>query len=96
MKLLFAKIALGLSLFLFFTGFLLLCSCPGWYATCAVFAFVAAILGTARVRFWSTLCLLASIAWTVIHYELKIADDERFRGIRLNVELLLKQSHNGK
>ena len=87
MKRHFAKIALGLSVFLFFTGFLLMCYCPGWYATCVGLAFVGIVLGTARIRFWSTICLLVSLAYTVVHYELKLEDDERFRGIRLQSQL---------
>jgi hypothetical protein len=88
-----AKIALGLSVFLFFAGFLLMCYCPGWYATCAGLAFFGVALGSARVRFWSTICLLSSLAYTVIHYELKIEDDEFFRGVRLQSQLLSKQRH---
>jgi hypothetical protein len=83
MRLVLAKLALGGSVLLFFAGFLLLCYCPGWYATAAVLASAGAVLGTANTRFWSTLMLLVSLAWTVMHCELKIADDQRWRGVRL-------------
>ena len=80
---LLAKSAFGISALLFIAGYLLLCYCPGWYATAAVFAGVGAVLGKGKTRFWNTLMLLASLAWTVMHHELKIADDERWREIRL-------------
>jgi hypothetical protein len=96
MKQRIAKIALGLSVFLFLAGFLLLCYCPEWYATCAVLALIGAVSGKARVRFWSTICLLASLFCTVMHYELKIKDDEFFRGVRLKVERLSKESNRDK
>jgi hypothetical protein len=85
-RLVLAKFAVGISALLFFAGYLVLCYCPGWYATAAVFAGIGAVLGTGRTRFWSTLMLLASLTWTVMHSELELADKERWRERRRRAE----------
>ena len=86
MKCIIAKFSFALSLILFFSGFLLLCYCPGWYAMAAGFAAVAAILGTTRLRAYSLVCFLASCVFTDAHYHLKVAEQERFREIQRRLQ----------
>ena len=62
-----ARISLVVSAVLFFTGGLVLCYCPGWYALAAAFAGVAAWFGASRTRVWATACLMASIVLTAVH-----------------------------
>ena len=81
-----AKASFGLSLGIFFLGFLVACYCPGWYATAAAFAGVGLFLGTGRIRILSTVSLVASLIFTGIHYELKIAEQKRFEQIRQRIQ----------
>src|SRR5262245_29910852 len=85
-KLTIAKASFGLSLGLFFLGFLVACYCPGWYATAAALAGIGLFLGTGRIRIWSTVCLVASLIVTGTHYELKIAEQKRFEEIRQRIQ----------
>jgi len=83
------RIATGglvVSFLLFFTGFLLLCYCPGWYALAAGFAGLAAFLGKSGTRYLGIGFLLASLAFTVIHWELKLREAERFGELRRRIE----------
>jgi membrane protein implicated in regulation of membrane protease activity len=79
------RIAIGslvVSVMLFFLGFLVLCYCPGWYATAAGFAGLAALLGKSRIRYWGIVWVVMCLAFTVIHWKLEREDKERFREVR--------------
>jgi hypothetical protein len=91
-KVVIARIALGFSIILFLVGQLLLCFCPGWYAVAAVSAGVSAILGGKRIRFWGTLLFLVSIAFTIMHRELELKDNEFWRKVRLDAQLRLQSA----
>jgi hypothetical protein len=45
----------------FFSGFLILCDCPSWYAIAAGFAGISAWAGRGRTRKWAIVCLVASL-----------------------------------
>ena len=94
-KLSIAKASFGLSLGLFFLGFLVACYCPGWYATAAALAGIGLFLGTGRIRIWSTVCLVASLIFTGIHWELKVAQQKRFEEIRQLIQQELSTSEQG-
>ena len=75
-----AKTCLALSILLFFLGFLLLCSCPEWYATAAALAGLGVIFrGTARFRAWSAVMLLVCLLFTEIHYFGKIKEEKHLK-----------------
>jgi membrane protein implicated in regulation of membrane protease activity len=78
----FATTALAVSIVLFFFGFLILCYCPGWYALAAAFAGVAAIVGESSKRFFGIIFLLASLALSASHWNLKERDKETIRKSR--------------
>jgi hypothetical protein len=61
-----ARISLVVACILFFTGFLVLCACPGWYALAAGFAGVAVWAGSGRTRAWAVVFLVASLIFTGI------------------------------
>jgi hypothetical protein len=94
-KLFIAKASFGLSLGLFFLGILVACYCPGWYATAAALAGIGLFLGTGRIRIWSTVSLVASLIFTGIHYELKVAEQKRFEEIRQRIQQERSTSEQG-
>jgi hypothetical protein len=59
-----ARISLVVACILFFTGFLMLCACPGWYALAAGFAGAAVWAGSGRTRKWAVAFLVASLILT--------------------------------
>ncbi|HXD00421.1 MAG TPA: hypothetical protein VN048_13850 [Verrucomicrobiae bacterium] len=61
MKARIAKISLAIAWILFFTGFLILCDCPGWYALAAGFAGIAVWAAKGRTRTWAIVCLVVSV-----------------------------------
>ncbi len=75
-----AKTGVGLSIILFFLGFLLLCSCPEWYATAAALAGLGVIFGgSARFRAWSAVLLFVCLLFTEIHYYGKINEEKHLK-----------------
>lgn len=91
-----AKAGFSLSVGLFFLGFLVACYCPGWYATAAVLASIGLVLGTGRLRTWSTVCLVASVVFAGIHYQAKINEQKRFEQIRQRIQLEQSASETGE
>jgi membrane protein implicated in regulation of membrane protease activity len=89
-----AKISLVVALVLFFSGFLVLCYCPGWYALAAGFAGVTVWLGAGRMRAWGILWVLASLALTAVHAYAKVREGERVREIRQRYEQKHRQETN--
>ena len=89
-----AKISLVVALVLFFSGFLVLCYCPGWYALAAGFAGVTVWLGAGRTRAWGVLWVVASLALTAVHAYAKVRETERVREIRRRYEERQRQNTN--
>ncbi len=89
-----AKISLVVALVLFFSGFLVLCYCPGWYALAAGFAGVTVWLGAGRMRAWGVLWVVASLALTAVHAYAKVREAESVRGIRQRYEQKQRQDPN--
>ena len=89
-----AKISLVVALVLFFSGFLVLCSCPGWYALAAGFAGVTVWLGERRMRAWGLLWVVASLALTAVHAYAKVREAESVREIRQRYERKQRQDTN--
>src|SRR5436189_282278 len=56
-----AILCLILSVLIFLSGFLLLCTCPAWFATAAGVALVPACLGSGSVRVLGVLVLFSSL-----------------------------------
>src|SRR4051794_32952827 len=79
-----AKIALGCSLCLFFTGLFVLCYCPGWFA--AGLAALGASLGSSKIRVASLACFFVSVVFTTVHTKLKIAQEKSLQELRLRQE----------
>jgi hypothetical protein len=62
-----ARISLAVAVVLFFTGFGVLCACPGWYALAAGFAGISVWAGTGRTRKWAIVFLVASLIFTALN-----------------------------
>jgi hypothetical protein len=89
-----AKISLAVALVLFFSGFLVLCYCPGWYALAAGFAGVTVWLGAGRTRAWGILWVVASLVLTAVHGYAKVREAEKVREIRQRYEQKQRQDTN--
>ena len=63
---------------LFFTGFSVLCACPGWYALAAAFAGIAVWAGNGRMRVWAIVCLVASLVFAGLDTFAKIEEHRKF------------------
>jgi len=74
-----ARISLAVALVLFFTGFFVMCACPGWYALAAGFAGVTVWFGAGRIRAWGVLWLVASLALTAMHVYAKAQESQSLR-----------------
>jgi len=77
-----AKISLVVALVLFFSGFFVLCDCPGWYALAAGFAGITVWLGSGRTHKWATFWMIASLAFTALQAYAKIRTDKSIDEIR--------------
>ena len=86
MKTRIARISLAVAVTLFFTGFLVLCNCPGWYALAATFAAVSAWLGSQRTRFWGVILVAGSLVLAAGHTYGKLREREQMREIRRRYE----------
>jgi len=89
-----AQVSLVVALVLFFSGFLVLCYCPGWYALAAGFAGVTVWLGAGRTRAWGALWLVASLAPTAVHTYAKVRESESVREMRRRYEEKQRQGTN--
>jgi hypothetical protein len=76
-----ARVGLVVAGILFFSGFFLLCACPGWYALTAAFASVAVWAGTGRTRAWGIACLVASLIFTGLQTVAAIHEKRHFEEI---------------
>lgn len=79
MKSSIAKISLIVAGVLFFTGFLVLCSCPGWYALASGFAGIAVWLGVGKIRKWAMVWLIFSLFITSLSLYSAMEDGRRHR-----------------
>src|SRR5262245_57922884 len=91
MKARIAKGSLVVSVVLLVMGFYVSCYCPGWYALAwyalpAGFAGLAALLGKSSTRYWGIACLVVSLAFTAINWELRLREAERFRELHRRLE----------
>jgi hypothetical protein len=85
MKLKFARTMLAVAILLFFSGFMILCNCPGWFVISAVFAALAVWKAFGKVRVFACIVLGAALVMTALD---ALAEYKLTR--RINV---LKQTH---
>jgi hypothetical protein len=67
MKIALPNVLLGVSMAIFVLGFAILCNCPGWYATSAVFAGLAAWKSIGKTRIWALALFGAALVMTSLH-----------------------------
>ncbi|MFO1487258.1 MAG: hypothetical protein U1F65_02160 [Verrucomicrobiota bacterium] len=79
MKLSIARICLGVGLILFFSGFFVLCDCPGWFALAAGFIGVSALLGAGKSREWAIVWFFAALLVTGMEVYAKFRHKEKKR-----------------
>jgi hypothetical protein len=65
-KLKVARVCFTVAIVLFISGAFIMCDCPGEYVLAAIFSGIALWLGTWRIRTWSALMLVASVAIAVL------------------------------
>jgi len=85
-----ARISLTIAVILFFSGFFVLCDCPGWYALASAFAGAAVWSGAGRTRGWAVAFLISSLILTGFHTYGKIEEHRRSIERRRRLE----QRHN--
>jgi hypothetical protein len=73
------------ALFFFFSGFLILCECPGWFILSGVIAGLALPRGTRKIRIFAGMVVVAAAAMALVQI-LEMRKDQRFRDGRRNRE----------
>jgi hypothetical protein len=66
------RISFGLAVLTWFSGTLLLCHCPGWYAVAVAFSALSVRCSTPGLRFYAWLVLVASIVMMLLHLVAKL------------------------
>lgn len=62
----FSRATLAVSILFFFVGFMILCDCPGWFASTALLAALAIPLGSPRVRLYAIIFCIAGISMAAV------------------------------
>ena len=86
MKTRIARICLAVGLVLFFSGTLILCDCPGWFALAAAFIGVAVWLGAGKTRQWAVVCLIGALLATGLEAYEKVRHERMKRELRKKIE----------
>jgi hypothetical protein len=94
MKSSIAGISLAVAVILFFTGFLVLCACPGWYALVAGFAGIAAWRSEGRKRVWAVFWMVASLILTGLHGYDAIGDHRYLMKKKQRIKQMREQGTN--
>jgi membrane protein implicated in regulation of membrane protease activity len=81
-----ARICLAVGLVLFFSGFLVLCDCPEWFALAAAFTGIGVWLGTGRTRWWAIALFVAALLVTGLESYAKVKHEDKKRELRKKIQ----------
>jgi hypothetical protein len=75
MKPAIGRISFGLAVLTWFSGTLVLCHCPEWFAVAVAFSALSVRCSTPGLRFYAWLVFAASLAMMIFHLIGKISGD---------------------
>src|SRR5262249_8238763 len=89
-----ARVSFVVGCILCFTGFFVMCACPGWYALAVAFALVTVFLSTGRIRKASMFLAIFSGVLMIVHIVGMLQEKQNLRDIKRHLEQQQRQPTN--
>ena len=89
-----ARVSLVIACILCFTGFFVMCACPGWYALAVAFALVTVFLSAGRTRKASMFLAIFSGVLMIVHIVGMLHEKENLRNMKKHLEQQQRQPTN--